>query len=433
MIYDDDGWMFQAPDHKPNNDVHMISEDQLQEMYEASLDDDVWADAVRRDVIQQDQHPDRRRDFILNEIEIQNTGGTVICYPFGERIITFPSKRHFFRGENQVYAESLPSLRRKVKGMDARSRELYHCVANMRINQFGRFIWQFNIVPYWEAKLCDVNFMALAQHYGFETCLLDLTNDFMTALFFATCYYDRKAGEYRPLTEEMIHASGNTKYGVLFHSPHWVIGSLEPECGLRFFAKHWQEIRTAIYPLDSGEMDGMAFQIGYQPLHRCHSQNGYIFPMKDARPLQEDNRFEKLRFRQSAELSRKVFDYMDAGRKVFPNEGINAAEPVLQKIQTGTTFSDANLKYAFYYCNKAMFESEDSLKKALEGFETAGERISFQPEEVEYPISEELKNEINSQYDGVDLLKAVGGVIHQHPEDRDYRKQRCIEIYGREI
>ena len=59
-----------------------------------------------------------------------------------------------------------------------------------------------NIVPYWEAKLSDVNFMALAQHYGFETHLLDLTNDFMTALFFATCYYDNQKGKFFPLLSD---------------------------------------------------------------------------------------------------------------------------------------------------------------------------------------------------------------------------------------
>lgn len=46
----------------------------------------------------------------------------------------------------------------------------------MRVWQFEKFIWQFDIVPYWEAKLSDVNYMALAQHYGFETLLLDITS-----------------------------------------------------------------------------------------------------------------------------------------------------------------------------------------------------------------------------------------------------------------
>lgn len=39
----------------------------------------------------------------------------------------------------------------------------------------------------------------------------------------------------------------------------------------------------------------MAFQIGYQPLMRYHHQSGYIMPMLNATPLQNDNRFEKIK------------------------------------------------------------------------------------------------------------------------------------------
>lgn len=54
----------------------------------------------------------------------------------------------------------------------------------------------------------------MAQHYGFDTCLLDLTNDFKTALFFATCKYDYKTDSYRPLTKKDIEATENSKYGI---------------------------------------------------------------------------------------------------------------------------------------------------------------------------------------------------------------------------
>ena len=47
---------------------------------------------------------------------IKNTGGTVISMPFGKDIITFNSNRHFFRGENQQYLKSVPSLRRRQEG-----------------------------------------------------------------------------------------------------------------------------------------------------------------------------------------------------------------------------------------------------------------------------------------------------------------------------
>ena len=57
-------------------------------------------------------------------------------------------------------------------------------------------------------------------------CLLDLTNDFRTALFFATCKYDYKTDSYRPLTKKDIEATEDSKYGVIFHSPNWVLDYL---------------------------------------------------------------------------------------------------------------------------------------------------------------------------------------------------------------
>ena len=95
----------------------------------------------------------------VQQTRITNTVGTTIRFPYGD-IITFRSKRHLFRGENQDFGTSMPSLNRKL--------------ANL---------------PKGDVTLSDISYKALAQHYGFETHLLDLTNDFRTALFFETCAY----------------------------------------------------------------------------------------------------------------------------------------------------------------------------------------------------------------------------------------------------
>ena len=82
----------------------------------------------------------------------------------------------------------MPSLNRGIKGrnLSLQDAERYRAAAHMRVWQFRKVVWQFDIVPYWEAKLSDANYMALAQHYGFETLLLDITNNAKVALFFAT-------------------------------------------------------------------------------------------------------------------------------------------------------------------------------------------------------------------------------------------------------
>lgn len=65
---------------------------------------------------------------------------------------------------------------------------------------------------------------------------------------------------------------------------------------------------------DSGDWDGIAFQIGFQPFLRCRAQSGYIFPMRKDVPLQENPKFEKLRFKQTQKLSEKIFELMDGGK-----------------------------------------------------------------------------------------------------------------------
>lgn len=50
---------------------------------------------------------------------------------------------------------------------------------------------------------------------------------------------------------------------------------------------------------------------------RCHHQSGYIMPMMNVIPVQSDNRFEKLRFLLSEELSNRVYEMMDKKKKIF--------------------------------------------------------------------------------------------------------------------
>ena len=286
-------------------------------------------------------------------------------------------------------------------------------------------------MPYWEAKLSDINFDALAQHYGFDTCLLDLTNDFRAALFFATCKYDYMTDSYRPLSKADIEKSENSKYGVIFHTPNWVIDYLNGGT-INWHMEHINDKRDHPYTFYSGDLDGIAFQIGYQPLMRCHHQSGYIMPMMKARCLQEDSRFEKMRFLQSEELSNQVFEMMDKGKKVFPNEGIKLALNTLRCIQKSSVFSEDDMSYAYDFgeIDKTIFPTVDDLKKGLCNYKINGDAINIQKDEVEYHIDSAILEKINEHYDGENLLDMIGNMINCYPEQKRYREQRCLEIYG---
>ena len=102
---------------------------------------------------------------------------------------------------------------------------------------------------------------------------------------------------------------------------------------------------------------------------------------------------------------------MDGGKKVFPQEGITEIRDILIQIQNTKRFSydDLMLAYDMDMVNKELFPMVDDVKRKLE--------------EQGYYIG----------YDGKDLLKPVGGRLHFKSEDKRYRDERCMEIYGKMI
>jgi hypothetical protein len=178
-------------------------------------------------------------------------------------------------------------------------------------------------------ELCEVISLEqfinhLAQHYGFETSLLDITNDARVALFFATCQYDWDTDSYRPLTQKDIDreptADANPRFGMIFHSPDWVTDYLAPMGSIGFGMRNPDVFTRAVpYPLSSSALDGTSFQIGYQPFYRCQYQRGYIYPMRENQPMQQNDHFEKLRFRQSVTLSKRIYDMRRLVALILPN------------------------------------------------------------------------------------------------------------------
>jgi hypothetical protein len=219
---------------------------------------------------------------------------------------------------------------------------------------------------------------------------------------------------------------------MIFHSPDWVTDYLAPLSSINFSMRNPDAFtRTKPYPMSSHALDGTSFQIGYQPFYRCQYQSGYIFPMREDAPLQQNIHFEKLRFKQSPALSERVYDMMDGGKKIFPHEGIAEAVPILRCIQKATVFSrdDVQSVYEFEEVNKDFFPTIQAFEDALNGFSIDDERITIQISDVGYPIPLAMKRRINQQYNKTDLGKMIGE-MHMTPGQRRRRAERCIEIYG---
>lgn len=433
MKYKESGWLFQE------GRIRLISKKvqirDIEDMIRLADEDNQWAENVYNEVLQRDRvlrgeiQQSEPFNFMLDEVRMWNAGGTVMQYPFGY-IVTFPSRRHIFRGERRRYPHTESSLSRKTRGMQPIDREIMHVVSNMRVSQFKKLIWNINVVPYWEAKLSEVNYKALAQHYGLDTFLLDLTNDFRTALFFATCKFEN--GQWQPLTQADIDRSDDTKIGVIYHTPDWTIDFMQPWSNLRWFMYHQADRRNKPYVIDSGGLDGFAFQIGLQPLHRCHTQSGYVYPMKTVQPLDENPQFERIEFPQSSAFSREVFEMMHEGRDIYPEEGITKGLDIVDEIKNGLTFSEDDLRQAYELdeCNRELFPLQSDLKTALEKTDLFERPIEFKAGEIDYHFTESQLDCINKNYDDKDLLEPVCGMMHQKPDAKEYRDNRCREIFG---
>lgn len=319
--------------------------------------------------------------------------GFIMDYPHG-RIIRQAERNHYYRGENQIYPSSIPTLLRTLNRFHSiEEKELYNIVAGMRIAEFKTLIENFNHVQDWASNYGTVLYEALAQHYGLETSWLDVTNDFNVALFFATCYHD--GSKWRPLTKERIEASELSRYGMIFHIPHWKVRAASGFYDVPVMNGAEKFRRNIIWP------------IGFQPFMRCNLQYGYGINMKDEYPLQKDITFEKLRFRHSEKLSREIFDLMQQGRLIYPHDGLSEVTDVIHMIKDATVFSKESFHYAFDHSDGFFTDRNECRKLLTESNILASAKIIIQPESP-YQISRQRQRMINRRYSDFSIEKEYG-------------------------
>ena len=342
------------------------------------------------------------------------TAGFRIYYPHGV-IIEQSMRRNYYRGENRIYPESIPTLLRNLKKYTtSKEKELYRMVADMRIAEFKALLNKFDHVKNW--NYCDVIYEVLAQHYGLETGWLDITNDFKLALFFAVCYWCD--GEWHPLTQEMI--DGDYQYGMIFHMPSNRV-PMRWSMALEDFSPWTSEV---IGKNERGEdvvkrknlpsicrEPRVIYPLGFQPFMRCHMQSGYGMYMREPYPLQKDFEFEKLKFKQSVELSRKVYEMMDGGKKIYPHEGLSQAQFIIDEIRKLTTFSTEAFEYALYRNHYYRLEDRENCLEDLQGFSVDGTNIKV-IDNHPWKLSSGRRKRIDTMYNDFSLEENYGIMIH---------------------
>lgn len=303
------------------------------------------------------QHP---RHALYKEMLFRDmkTDGFTMGSP-QESVIRQGERGQYYRGETKIHDKSGTTLSRGLERYKSEEDKLlYRLVADMRVAEFAYFIRMFDRVRRWDEKGLTVQTEPLAQHYGLETDWLDITNDFNTALFFASCYWDRKERKWYPLTRAQTEGGDEKrKFGVLFRAPAFQITASNM---LHF------------HPENPDDTEGMVLPIGYQPFMRCHSQYGYGLHMRDSIPLQNHAAFERLCFRHSEALSQAVYELMDEGRKIYPEEGLDAFQDVLDAIASATAFSES--AFAAALAKNRLDGKADEYRSKLERFQVTLER-----------------------------------------------------------
>jgi len=104
-------------------------------------------------------------------VELQNGMATALPTSF--------MNYQYFRGENDLYPTCESSRSRNCQT------EAEKIIADLKVIEFELALKQFPQVYLAEKDGMYINYTALAQHYGFDTNYLDLTNDIGVAAFFA--------------------------------------------------------------------------------------------------------------------------------------------------------------------------------------------------------------------------------------------------------
>lgn len=390
------GYLIQDRTNKEKaNQIHEITEEQIRFLLQDNRREKRAGEKMTRSSYRGENFIDDKRygqfGLYKDYIERDNmTAGFRIYYPHGV-VIQQSARRNFYRGENAIFNSSVPSLVRKLNRYKTREeQELYRLVADMRIYEFSCLLDRFEHTKYWKANYGDVLYDVLAQHYGLETCWLDITSDFEVALFFANCYYED--GEWYPLTDqqtEVDYGDGiDHKYGIIFHMPSYVESMRmayeiqERYCPSTNKIVGKNEKGENIYqvldhPVYRGEPGNVILPVGFQPFERCAAQSAYAIYMRNSRPLQEDIGFEKLKFRHNEKLAKWIYDKMEGGKKIYPYEGLNECTFVIEKISHLTDFSEDALDFALYRSHYFRCKDKDNVRKRLESFLVDGKSIKI--------------------------------------------------------
>jgi len=287
------------------------------------------------------------RNLYFNLIEMPD--GSIGAFPPNMFI-------RYFRGENEDYDKlypCVPSIFRvkslEEAGNNGQRKEELIIIDELKLIDFELILRKFPQVDYATKDYCKVDYRALAQHYGLNTNLLDVTSDIATAAFFATSYYDSEKDEY------LVKEDG--------------VGCLRVYLNIVIEYNDNQPFRL----------------IGLQPFQRPGLQCAFAVRMSQAENFA--NFTNKILFKQDAKWNQKLYEifYSNGKNILFPDEEISDVAKIIKETKEISVFAVDK------YCS----ENQTPKQQVAELLQEYGFTIV---EHLSYKLSRQQRRRLEREY-----------------------------------
>ncbi len=285
---------------------------------------------------------------------------------------------YLYRGQNSEYVPCLPTI---YRGNPSDEKIFFN---RMRLVAFKRLLDTHPVIQhFFRRHNFLVSVEGLAQHYGIETEVLDLTSNLDVALFFAVCKYNAENDSYD------YYREGGHK-GVLY-----------------VFDPFYDNDTIPLFPMDS-YMNGLIKPIGLQAFQRPSAQYGYGLHLKKGKST-KSWMFE---FEFTSQESEYYYNLFKGGESLWVKDRL---VPKVKQIIGLKEFSYNIFNEAFAVYRPRGW-SANKMKNAVKGL---GVQLSNRVDDILFTESEidEIVNEWND-YLGCDFAsKIVRKEWYQYKDD----------------
>lgn len=158
--------------------------------------------------------------------------------------------------EMGVYRGQYKDYRALRSGLYRDENPYRQAVSRAKIKEFGAY--PYEVPGFSRISQYGMPIDAIAQHYSLATDYLDVSGSFAVALFFATCRYDAKSQNYRPLNHKEIREN---PYGVVYETTYMEIPFDELEViGFSPLNRPSCQQSLMVHDLNNGNLDHMFYK-----------------------------------------------------------------------------------------------------------------------------------------------------------------------------